>query len=60
MILPCLCGLTPTVTERSLEHMQIVQVKCACGRHGVACAYTKPEDRERTRQAAVDGWDLAG
>lgn len=58
MIRPCPCGLTPTLTERPLEHMQVVQVKCSCGRHGVPCAYIKPVDRERTRQAAIDGWNL--
>lgn len=59
MIRPCRCGLAPTLTTRPLEHMHILQVKCSCGRHGVACAYIKPEDRGRTRQAAIDGWNLS-
>lgn len=59
MIRPCLCGIAPAVTERPLEHMQVVQVKCSCGRHGVACAYIKPGDEVRTKQAAIDGWNLA-
>jgi len=54
----CDCGRVPAVTERTLDVHQVVQVKCVCGAHGGAVTYLKPSDAERTRWAAVDGWNF--
>lgn len=57
---PCKCGATPTLTERIQQGINILRIECPCGEHGGSVFYTKPEDAERTRQAAEDGWNLAG
>jgi hypothetical protein len=57
---PCRCGKLPTITQRKLVMMHVVQVKCPCGEHGSPVTYIKPEDEARTVQAAADGWNLAG
>lgn len=55
----CPCGSTPTLTEREQSGIQIMRLVCACGKHGATLMYTKPEDRARMAQAAIDGWNLA-
>jgi hypothetical protein len=55
---PCDCGDTPAITERTLDARKVVQVKCSCGARGASVLYTKPADEERTKQAAVDGWNF--
>lgn len=56
---PCKCGATPTIEESVSFPIHIIQVQCKCGLKGAALMYTKPQDRERMRQAAADGWNLA-
>lgn len=55
----CKCGATPNFSERAAGLVQIVQVVCQCGRHGTTLMFTQERDRERMKQAAADGWNLA-
>jgi hypothetical protein len=55
----CQCGSTPAFTEREKYGIRIMRLECACGRHGATLLYKKLEDRDRMRQAAIDGWNLA-
>ncbi len=57
---PCHCGSTPELTESEKYHIQIMRLECSCGNHGATLMYSKPEDRAKMRQAAEDGWNLAG
>lgn len=54
------CGLVPALTKRTQSGINILRVECACGNHGGSVFYVKPEDAERTRAAAVDGWNRGG
>lgn len=57
-IRPCKCGQTPVLTEREQCGIHIMQLRCQCGQHGATLMYTKPEDRARVMQAALDGWNI--
>lgn len=61
-IRPCAapCGQIPSVIRRTVKGINSVQVECACGKHGAAVLFTKPEQRAWAEQAALDGWNLAG
>lgn len=58
-LIPCKCGSAPAAKESAQSGINIIRVECACKRHGATLMYTKPADRERTLQAAADGWNLA-
>lgn len=56
---PCRCGQLPAITEKTVSQIHILRLECACGEHGATLMYTKPEDRDKMRQAGIDGWNLA-
>lgn len=56
---PCKCGQTPILTETVRHGINILRVECKCGLQGGAVMYTKQADADRTKQATVDGWNLA-
>lgn len=58
-VIPCKCGSVPKLTHREQYGIQILRLACQCGNHGATVYYTKPEDRERTIQAVIDGWNLS-
>ena len=53
------CGVTPALTARVQQGINILRVECACGAKGGSVFYSKPEDAERTRRATIDGWNLS-
>jgi hypothetical protein len=53
------CGAMPVLTERVQSGINILRVVCKCGNEGGSVFYRKPEDADRTKQAAVDGWNLS-
>lgn len=55
---PCACGRTPTIAESERYRIHILSIKCTCGKPAVTLMYSKPADRDRMKQAAVDGWNL--
>lgn len=57
---PCKCGATPTLTESERHGIQIMRLECKCGNRGGTLLFTKHEQREKMKQAAEDGWNLAG
>lgn len=59
-LIPCKCGATPKFLTCHDGPDVSLQLACTCGRMGVVITYTKPEDRARVVQAAVDGWNLSG
>lgn len=54
----CHCGHLPRITERMVNNVHMVQIRCKCGNHGAALLSTKRGQEEKMRQAAVDGWNL--
>jgi hypothetical protein len=56
---PCACGHIPSILRSAMCGINIVRVECACGKLGASVMFTKEADRERTEQAAADGWNLA-
>jgi hypothetical protein len=54
------CGATPALTESERYGINIMRLECQCGNRGATLMYSKPEDRARMKQAAEDGWNLAG
>lgn len=59
-LIPCKCGATPALTETARYGINVMRLECECGNHGATLMYTKTADREKMRQAAVDGWNLSG
>lgn len=55
----CRCGATPAFQQGQRAGIRTLQLVCACGARGATLLYTRPEDKARMRQAAVDGWNLA-
>ena len=59
MIRPCPCGSTPAVKESERSGIYIMRMECKCGKRGATLMFTKREQAEKMRQAAIDGWNLA-
>lgn len=57
-IRPCKCGSTPEFDRSISGSVYIIQLRCKCGRHGATLMFTKPDDRLKMEQAAVDGWNM--
>ena len=58
-LVECGCGHLPSIIRNAVNGINIVRVECSCGKLGACVMFTKEEDRERTEQAAADGWNLA-
>jgi hypothetical protein len=58
-IRPCKCGATPKFLTCHDGPDVLLQLACACGQKGAPLTCTRPEDRARVEQAAVDGWNMA-
>lgn len=56
---PCACGRMAVLYEGPYEQGRLLKIKCACGLEGASLTYRKPEDRQRTIWAALDGWSIS-
>lgn len=56
----CSCGARPALARSSMFGITSLRIECKCGKRGDTLMYTKPADAGRMRQAAADGWNLAG